>query len=226
MPFSEAGITLNAPIARGAELFISWTSTLPAGTIYQCYIDQVLVYANTNLSTVIPLPGDTIHIDVGSVGPTEKNTNFSDLLPSPPPPKAELEWFGGTFMDVNLAGFFVFSSDIPGGAVDFTAPVANIPAYTGTPTDGWGLGPYNEGGWGQSAASYSYESPTLASGIWTFSVSGYDMAGNIGTGMTASVTINSPPVEPAPFPDNTRLKYTLNAATEVATLTWNASPSA
>jgi hypothetical protein len=225
MPFSEAGITLNAPIARGAELFISWTSTLPAGTIYQCYIDQVLVYANTNLSTVIPLPGDTIQIDVGSVGPTEKNTNFSDLLTSPPP-KALLTWLGGTFESQSIAGFFVFMSDSAGGAIDFTTPVANIPAYTGIPTDGFGLGGFGQGGFGEAAASYSFESGVLASGVWGFAVSAYDMAGNIGTTTTASVTINAPPLPPAPNSLNQRLTFVFDATTEEATLNWLPSPSA
>jgi hypothetical protein len=226
MPFSEAGITLLPPVPRGAELKISWTSTLPAGTIYQCYIDQVLVYANTNLFTVIPLPGDTIQIDVGSVGPTEKNTNFSDLLPSPPATKAELTWLGGTFMDANISGFFVFASDEPGGAVDFTTPVATIPAYTGTPTDGFGLGGFGDGGFGEAAASYSFESGTLASGVWQFAVAGFDAAGNIGTTTTTSVTINAPPLPPAPNASNQRLTFTFNASTEEATLNWLASPSA
>jgi hypothetical protein len=226
MAFSEVGITLLPPAVQGADLQISWTSTAPAGTLYQGYIDRVLTYHGLNTYFIIPMPSDQIQIDVGTVGPTEGNTDFSDLLPVPPETKATLTWLGGTFMDINISGFFVFSSDSPGGAVDFTTPIANIPAYTGPPTDGWGLGPYGEGGWGLSASSYSFETGTLASGAWAFSVNGYDIAGNIGTGMTATVTINAPPLPPAPNALNQRLTFTVNATTEQVTLNWLASPSA
>jgi hypothetical protein len=228
MPFSEAAITsILPPTWQGSDLQLSWTSTSPAGTFYQVYINRTLTWWGTSKFAVIVMPPDTITIDIGTVGPGESTLDFSADLPPMPSSRAVLNWFGGTFEELTLSGFFVYGSDAPGGAVDFTTELANISAYTGPPTDGWDLGPWDVGGWGLDAASYSWESGTLASGLWSFAVVPYDSAGNLGTPTTVAVNINSPPIEPAPFAGSTdRLRYVFNSASEEATLTWNSSPSA
>lgn len=228
MAYSEATITsVLPPTWQGSDLHIMWTSTSPQGTLYQVYIDRKLTWHGTRKFAVITMPPDTITIDIGTVGPGEGSTDFSDDLPPMPSTKAILSWLGGSFESDDLAGFHVYSSAAPGGAVDFTKDLADISAYTGPPTDGFGLGGFGDGGFGRSAASYTWESSTLASGLWAFAVSPYDVAGNIGTPMTVTVSINSPPIEPAPFSNSTdRLRYAFNESTEIAILNWNASPSA
>jgi hypothetical protein len=227
MAFDQSTITsILPPSWNGADLTIRWTSTSPQGTLYQCYIDGKKVYTGTNKFCAITMPASTISIGVCTVAPGEGTTNFSSSFPATPQDTVTLNWFGGTFQSLDIAGFFVFMSNVPGGPVDFGNAVANINAYVGPPTDGWNLGPWNVGAWGLSAASYTYTSPPLSSGVWSFAVVPYDNAGNEGAEVVVEQTISAPPLPPSAFADMTRLKYTFSQASETATLTWNASPSA
>ena len=137
---------------------------------------------------------------------------------------AELTWVGGTYEAADLAGFYVYSSLVAGGAVSYASPAETITAYPGgIITDGYGLGTWGGGGWGEAESSYSWTSAALANGVWSFAVIPFDTAGNTGTARTCTVTIAGPPAEPPPFSDGEYLHYTYNATTHVAVLTWNPS---
>lgn len=218
-------ITDVATRPDGAELWISWNTTAPAGTLFQVYLDRRLYWRGTDRSLVIPWPRQRVRIDVGSVGAGEGNVDYSGSLPSDPvpPDRVTLTWQGGDWQGPDLAGFGVYSSATPGGAVDYTRQIGFVPAtVAGVDLGGYGFGGYGEGGYGQSAAAYSWTSDRLASGVWTFAVVPQDLAGNAqGSPNTVTATVVAPPAAPAPFADGSRLRYSYNPSTRVPTLTWN-----
>jgi hypothetical protein len=215
MSFSQATITYVAPpIQWGGELLLNWSSTSPAGTWFQVYVDDALAWYGTSTTASVALPSGGVYaIDIGTVGPGEQQTNFSADLPATPNYYAEIAWTGGLFESPNLIGFYVYGSDAPGGAVDYSAVLATITAFTGAAA----LDP---------PGTYSWTAGPLTSGTWTYAVVPYDSAGNSGTAATSTVTIEVPPIEPAPFPDRTRLHYTYAAPPYEVTLNWNSSPTA
>jgi Bacterial Ig-like domain len=214
--FSQATIEyVNPPIQSGAQLYLSWVSSSPPGTTFQVYVNDALAWYGTSSATTIVCPEALSRIDIGTVGPGEGQTNFAPYLPTAPEAYAEIAWLGGTFESPNLASWSVYGSDAPGGAVDYTTVLATIPASSG-------------GAAVAASGTFSFTAGPLASGVWTFAVVPYDTAGNAGTPATQTVTIEVPPIEPAPFPDDTRLQYTYPGAPgpyEV-TLNWNPIPSA
>lgn len=250
MGFSQSTITgINQPTYLGGLMFVSWTTTSPNGTWFQVYIDQELSWFGQSTSTRLPIPtASPVRIDVGTVNDGEEQTDFSSSLPAAANKFAELNWVGGLWEGMDLAGFFVYGSDGPttfsdagfgdygfgsggfgvGGSavIDFTTPLADITAYPGGFTmDGFGLGGFGLGGLGLSSSSYQWISGPLTSGIWEFCVIPYDQAGNLGVPQFASCTICCPPGVPGLFGDGTRLHYSYSAVTKMVTLTWNESGS-
>jgi len=226
--FTQQYITsVNAPVQYGTEVFLSWTSDIPAASdlVYQVYENDVLVWHGTSTYCTLPLPAYTVRFDIGTVGFTQQGVSFASLLPPAPRLQAELTWLGGTFEAPDIAGFHIYGEVSPGGGINYTSVLATIPAYTaGIVTDGFGEGGFGEGGFGESAGSYSWISNPLHTGDWTFGVVPFDTNGNEGTGATTIVPITAPPGEPIPFPDRSRLHYAYDNVTYEAVLSWNASP--
>ena len=223
MAFSQSTMTEVITTRSGGDLLISWSSSSSSGTWFQVYVNRILAWSGTTRLIRIPWPQQWTSIDVGTCLSTEAFTDLSGSLPSVPNNRVTLTWMGGSYLG-NIKEYRIFQGTTPGGAVSYTTPVAIVPATYGAAEDGWGLGPYDKGGWSQSASTYGWSSAPLKSGTWNFAVVPYDFANNPGTAVTTSGTSSSPPRPPASFADGTRLKYSLNSSTGVATLTWNASP--
>jgi hypothetical protein len=239
MGFSQSTIlAVNPPVYLGFQVSLSWTTSSPAGTWFQVYLERQLSWWGQATSATIGMPiAGPVRVDIGTVLPGEGQTDFSGSLPSVSARRAELSWLGGTFEGADIAGFRVFGSDSARGYgqggygtgqfgdVDLGIVLADITAYpSGISTDGYGLGGYGNGGYGQSASTYYWTSDPLTRGSWTYAVLPYDAAGNLGTPAVTGITIVCPPLPPALYGDNTRLKYTYKPANQEATLNWNASP--
>ncbi len=237
MAFSQATIlAVSPPQLSGSQVCLSWSSSSPGGTWFQVYVNQQLAWSGQRLWTWVPIPAGPMRIDIGAVNAGERGTNFVASLPSAPTRRVQINWQSGTDGGSGLAGFRVYGSDAPGGAVDYSAVLADITAYpTGITTDGFGLGGFGSGGFGQVAGNYAWTSGPLAAGTWTFAVVPYDAAGNGSAAQTTTVTIAGPPPAPAAFTGtSTRLQYALLGFGQVgfgsggfglpaATLTWNPS---
>ncbi len=250
MGFSQSTITgIDQPSYRGGLMYLSWTTTSPNGTWFQVYLDRKLSWFGQSTSTRLPIPtASPVRIDIGTVNPGEEQTDFSADLPAAANKFAELNWIGGLWEGMDLAGFFVYGSSAPtafsdagfgdygfgdgqfgiGGpsSINFTTPLANITAYPGGLTmDGFGMGGFGLGGFGLSSSAYQWISGPLTSGVWEFAVVPFDNAGNLGVPQFASCTICTPPLVPGLFSDGSRLHYVWNPVSDKVTLTWNASPS-
>ncbi|MHB8359794.1 MAG: hypothetical protein ACYDCP_09915 [Thermoplasmataceae archaeon] len=227
MGFSQATITsVSPPIFANGFATFSWASSAPAGTWFQVYVDLHLAWYGTTPRATVLVPAGQLQVDIGTVGPGEQTTDFSaDIAGSNL--FAELEWLGGTYESADLAGFHIYSGLVPGGAVNYGAPIATITAYPqGVITDGFGYGGFGQGGFGQAASTFAWTSSALPGGLWNFAVKSFDTAGNVSAPSTCSIAIEAPPLEPAAYSDGTRLHYTYSATTHEVTLNWNASPSA
>jgi hypothetical protein len=237
MPFSQATIQgVSPPQLRGSQVYVSWSSSSPAGTWFQVYVNRRLAWSGQRRWTWIPVPAGPVRIDIGSVGAGEQDADFAASLPPAPSRRVQITWQSGTYKGRDLAGFRVYGSDAPGGAVDYSAALADITAYpAGIATDGFGLGGFGSGGFGQSGGNYAWTSGPLAAGTWSFAVVPYDTAGNEGTAQVTTATITGPPRTPPAFDGtSTRLQYALNGFGRVgfgtggfglptATLSWNPS---
>lgn len=223
MPFDQSTIiAVLPPVPHGPQWLLAWTTTSPAGTWWQIYIDGAFAWSGQETQVMLPAP-DLARVAIGAVLPGEANTDFSGSLPPGPLRRALLTWLGGLFEAADLASFNVYQAAGPGVAVTLSKPIATITAYpAGIIFDGYGYGGYGQGGYGSSAGSYSWESGVLADGDWQFAVVPVDAVGNLGAPSYITVTIAAPPSEPPPFADGSRLHYSL-APTAVLTLTWNAS---
>jgi hypothetical protein len=214
------------------------SGSVGGGIWFQVYLNRALTWwgQTTNARIAMPNVGPD-RVDIGTVLPGEEQTDFSADLPAVASRRAELSWLGGTFEGADIAGFRVYGSDsargygIGGfgtglfGDVDLGAVLADITAYpSGIVTDGFGFGGFGIGAMGSSASTYTWTSEPLTRGGWSYAVIPYDSAGNLGTPATTGVTIVCPPLPPALYGDNTRLKYTYNAGLKEVTLNWNASP--
>ncbi|WP_422932027.1 hypothetical protein [Singulisphaera sp. PoT] len=226
MSFSQATVGDVSLSRDGAELFVSWTGTLPADSVYQVYVDNVLAWWGPQASTHLPWPSKQVRVSVGTCGTEEAATDFSVSLPALDANTRDLDWEGGTYLASDIAGFHVYGSAAPGGVVDYSTLLDDIPAYPGgLVTDGYGMGGYGHGGYGRSAAFYSWTTPELSSGTWQFAVAAYDQAGNeLSSPRTVSVTISAPPRPPAADARGRRLSYAYDPATHKVTLNWLASP--
>jgi len=228
MSFSQSAITeVFPPRLWSGQVAIAWTSSAPAGTWFQVYVDRALAWWGQRSSVRLPIPQSSagpVRVDIGTVAAGEEQTSFSSSLPSAPLRLAELTWLGGTFEAPDIAGFRVYESDTAGGAIDYTSAAADIKAYpAGVLTNGFGLGGFGTGGFGEVAGTYEWTSNPLTSGAWSFAVVPYDTAGNAGTGATTAQTIAVPPLEPPLFSDGLRLHYLYAQPAHEVTLNWNAS---
>lgn len=230
MGFYQTAITsVSPPELVGSEYLIAWTTTSPPSTWWQVYVGRVLSWVGQRTSVMIPIPGDLQQIDIGWTDPGDEYVDYSSELPPIPSVYATLTWCGGTFESPEIAGFNVCQSTVAGGAINYAAPVATITAYpAGIYTDGFGLGGFGWGGFGESSSNYTWTSLALTTGSWNFAIVPFDTAGNSGTPATTSVAIFAPPLEPGFLPGSTieRIEYTYSASTQIAVLTWGASPSA
>jgi hypothetical protein len=228
MSFSQSTVTeVFPPRIWGGQVAIAWTSSSPAGTWFQLYLDHALAWWGQRSTVRLPIPqsgAGPIRVDIGTVAPGEEQTSFAGSLPAAPQRRVELSWLGGAFLASDIAGFRVFGSDTAGGAIDYSIKLADITAYPGgVLTDGYGLGGYGTGGYGEVAGTYTWISNPLLTGTWSYGVEPYDSAGNVGSAVTTSQAIAVPPAEPGLFTDNTRLHYTYSSGTDKATLTWVAT---
>lgn len=232
MPFDQSTIVdVAPPVWDGSTLQLSWTSTAPAGTTFQVYVARRLAWSGTARWVSLTMPDSRVRVDVGAVGAGEGDLDFSSSFPGATADRVTLAWLGGSYLDPtgrdDVQGFRVFGPPAPGAAVDYTTPLAEIPAYPGgTPIDGYGIGGFGQGGFGKAGSSYSWTSSALEGGAWTFAVASFDAAGNLGTPTTSTTTIAAPPRPPAAAADGSRLQYLYDPATRQVTLTWNPSPSA
>lgn len=225
MAFSQATISEVTTARSFGDLVVSWASSAAAGTVFQVYVGRRLAWWGTARSVRIPYPQTLAPVEVGAVAATEGPADLSGSLPSAPDDRVSLTWTGGTFLG-DVAGYRVYAGTGPGVGTA-TVLVATVPAYHGAVTDGYGLGGFNRGGYGQSATSHSWTSGPLPSGAWAFAVAPVDAAGNALAAPTpVTATVASPPRAPAPGASGDRLTYAYNATTHVATLSWLASSTA
>lgn len=227
MPFDDSVISDISARPFDADLFLSWSSSAPAGTTFQVYADGVLSWHGAELSCVVPLPSHRVRVDVGAVAAGEGKTDFSAGLTPPPGTgsRARLTWTGGNYLDPDgsLRGFHIYGEATPGGGIAYGTPLGFVAAYPGgRGTDGFGMGGFGSGGFGSGSGSYSWTSDPLISGTWNFGVKPVGTAGNEGTATTASVAISVPPAPPAADANGKRLTYTYLSGT--VTLNWLASP--
>lgn len=238
MAFSQTSISQVAVSLDGAELFISWSSSSPPGTIFQVYVDRNLTWYGMSSRCRVSIPpaalGRNTWIEVGTVGPDETSIDYSSSLGATigDSDRVQLSWLGGTYLDPtgqdDVEGFQIFSSATPGAPVDLTTLVDTVPAYPGGwVSDGFGQWGFGQGGFGRSANLYQWTSGPLSSGNWQFAVIPFDKAGNLrGLGQTLSATIVAAPRPPALGANGVRLTYTYSGPTsQLATLNWLASPS-
>jgi hypothetical protein len=222
MPFSQSTIlSVAPPVYVGFQVSLTWTTSSPAGTWFQVYLDRELHWWGQTTTARIAVPSiGPVRVDIGTVLAGEEQTDFSSSLPVTSNRRAELTWQGGRFEGLDLAGFKVFGSATAGaagtggfgggtfGSVDLTHVLADITAYpSGILTDGFGFGGFGDGTFGSAPSVYTWISDQLTRGDWTFAVIPYDVAGNLGTPALTGVTIICPPLPPALFADNTRLHY-------------------
>ncbi|MFO0892148.1 MAG: hypothetical protein U0790_23795 [Isosphaeraceae bacterium] len=229
--FDQSSILdVKPPIWDGSALLLEWESSAPEGTVFQVYLDRVLAWHGTSRWVSLPMPETRGRIDIGAVEPHEATTDFSASLPPAADLRARLSWLGGSYLDPtgrdDVAGFHVLGENSPGRGIDLDEPLATIPAYPGgIISDGFGLGGFGEGGFGRAASAYSWTSPALRSGAWSFAVASFDAAGNRGVPAIRVVSIAAPPRPPAPFEDGSRLRAAYDPATRAVTLSWRPSPS-
>jgi hypothetical protein len=213
MAFSQSGIDDVRIIADGPDLFIAWSSSGPAGTIFQVYVNRRLAWYGAALRCHAPVPS-------GSVAPGGRSE------------RAVLSWSGGTYLDPsgfgNIQGFQIYQSPAPGAAVDLITSVDSVTAYPGGwINDGFGKGDFGGGGFGRASTLYTWESGPLSSGVWQFAVLPIDKAGNVqAAGSTATVTINAAPRPPGLNAGGSRLTSTYaGPSNPQLTLNWLPSPS-
>jgi hypothetical protein len=223
MPFSQVAITaVSPPQYRRGQAYLSWTSTSPAGTWWQVYVNGQLAWFKQQTWAWVPIPGGPVRIDVGAVAPGEEQLAWPTYLPAAPERRVTLSWQSGYYQAADLAGFRVYSSLAPGGSVSYAAPVATLAAYPGgIDTSGFGSGAFGSGGFGSVASSYAWTSSPLDAGEWSFAVVPFDAAGNAGAAQTTMIAVACPPRLPAAFAGTQRrLQYSYTPTNTV--LSWNA----
>src|SRR5438045_4129343 len=125
MAFSQSGISGVNVQSDGPELFISWNSQAPQGTLFQVYVDGRLAWYGTARRCYVPTPVGAslrnVWVDVASVGDGESRRDFSSSLASQKcgGPRVRLTWTGGTYLDPSGAddvqGFRVYRGVSQGG---------------------------------------------------------------------------------------------------------------
>jgi hypothetical protein len=204
--FLETGIADVAVSSDDTSLYISWTAdaTVPAGSVYQIYINGNLKWEDIATHATIPLGaavGTTLAVHVGRVGPWNRGVDYAASLAIPPGSgdRVRLQWTGGRWLSPDLMGFRIYRSAVAGGAIDRTGPVATVPASMGGEWgDGFGRGAFGSAPFGRSPVPYEWTSGHLEPGAWSFSVCPFDSAGTEPANPpVATFTIAGPPAAPA-----------------------------
>ncbi len=232
MAFDQSVITDVTVTPDGGDFIVKWTTTAPAGTVYQVYVNHLLRWHGTATRTILTFVGD-VTVAVGAVAAGEDLVDFSGSLAAvETPTKAiQLTWDGGEWEETTLdvAGFHVYKSLTPGSSISYVTPIATIPlSVQGTTVGGWGAGGWGAGGWGAGLASYSWTSDPLCPGSWSFGVKPFDIASNEGTAVETTSVVVGPPQPPARNAAGDRLTYAnfhLSGGHAFATLHWLASPA-
>jgi hypothetical protein len=238
MALSQSGILDVRVVVDGPDLFVTWVSNVPKGTIFQVYVDRRLAWYGASNRCYVPIPagdlGRNVWVEIGTVDPDEPTVNYSSSLVAPGgrSERALLSWTGGTYLDPtgqdDIRGFQIYQSLSPGLPVDPTTSVDSVAAYPGGwINDGFGKGEFGGGGFGRAATLYSWWSGPLASGVWQFAVLPFDKAGNVcGSVSSATVTINAAPLPPAMNASQARIASTYaGPSNPQLTLNWLPSPS-
>lgn len=224
MAFDQSTITrVYPPAVSLGRVRLRWESTAPEGTWFQVYVGGKLAWRGTERFAAIHPPPSRVRVLIGAVGPGEEAVDFGASLGTPPADRARLSWTGGPFLDPDgdVVGFRVHGSPAAGEPVDYSKILAEIPlGEAGLVFDGWGLGGWGEGGWGSAEGRYSWTSPRLANGAWSFAVLAVDGAGNASPAASGTVSIKTPPNPPARGPDGRRLILAHNPGDQTVSLTW------
>jgi hypothetical protein len=211
--FDQSVITgVAAPTYSGHQVFLSWTSTAAAGSVYQIYVDAVLSWSGSATKAWLPTPTDGVgRVDIGRVDADEQFTDFSASLDIPRR-KIRLAWTGGTSLGATLVEFRVYGPAADTASIDFTRIAARVAAFPG--------------GNPVASGSYSWTSPALPSGTYAYAVVPVDAAGNEGTRQFATEVLAVPPLPSAAAADGSRLGYQFhaNGTTPTVTLSWLPSP--
>jgi hypothetical protein len=221
---------ISAPgtaVLSGRTLAIWWTSSAPAGSRYQVYLNRRLAWWGMETRCELPLPPTRSEVAICAVPVGEERINYAASIPAGSGlcKRPRLTWKGGSYLG-DVDAYRVYGEATPGGGLDYAVPLGEVPASpSGHDADGWGEGGWGEGGWGGSARSYSWLGSPLGPGTWAFAVKAVDRSGKESTAATTSVVIAGPPRPPEPASDGSRLRYTFNAGTRVASLSWLASPA-
>lgn len=208
------------------DLIITWESTSGPGTVFQVYIDRRLAWTGTGTRAVLPRPGRSVTVEVIPVDPGHEKTDYSGTLPAIPGRSVVLEWSGGRYLGAGLVAFRIYRGPSPGGPVSYSGkPLARVAwAPPGNDPDGFGVGGFGSGGFGHAAIRYTWTSPPMAGGLWTFGVVPEDASGALGTPVEATIDHAPAPEPPGQGPDGSRLRVAVDPATRIPTLTWIASP--
>lgn len=191
------------PRIVGGQLMIEWSSSAPAGTYFQVYIQGELAWSGQGLHASVDIPHSGVNrIDVGAVGAAERDQDFSASL-TIPNNRARLGW---TAAGLDARAFRVYGESAAGGGISYASPLAVIAA-------------------GSTVGSYSWTSGPLTSGTWHYGIKSVDAAGNEGAAVETSVAISVPPRPPAIGVGGKRLAYTYSQLTGKITLNWLASPA-
>jgi hypothetical protein len=225
MPFDDSLISHPMVTRAGGDMVVTWQSSAAAGSVYQVYVNGVLAWHGLGPPAIIPFPTSPYGtVNVGTVLPSEAALDLSSELPSGPPRRVSLQWYGGTYLDPDVQGFHVYQGTAAGGPVDYSHVADTVAAYLGGfITDGYGQGPYGYGGYGEDATLYSWTSGLLSSGgEWSFGVKSFDGAGNEGPALTWTVDVVAPPHPPGPnpTPGGPRVLGVYDPTAHTITLTW------
>src|SRR4051812_24901101 len=93
MAFDSSAITeVFPPRIVGGQLMIEWSSSSPAGSYFQVYLQGELAWSGQGLHANVDIPsGGVNRIDVGAVGATERDQDFGSSL-TIPQNRARLAW--------------------------------------------------------------------------------------------------------------------------------------
>ncbi len=117
-------------MADGPDLFVAWTSNVPAGTIFQVYVDRRLAWYGASRRCHVPIPSGGLgrnHLGRGRHGRCRRADRRLFVEPGRtrrPERAGQLAWSGGTYLDPtgrdDIQGFRIYQSPTPGAAVDLT----------------------------------------------------------------------------------------------------------
>jgi hypothetical protein len=229
-PPSQEGIGEVRVRQSGGDVVVEWDHEGGGEPHFQVYLDGRLAWSGASRTCTLPAPATPRRaaLDVLAVDPREAWADRSAALPGRSD-RAHLTWSGSE----GAARYAVYMGAAPGsGSVSYAAPVATLPAAPlGRAPGGWGVGGFGRGGFGVGAADYSWTSPPLAGGSWSFGVAAVDAAGVAGAPAEVTVAVEAPPQAPPPVASPSsphfgrRLRGAYTPGTRVLVLSWEASPA-